>query len=177
MRLPCARRQQWNYCCLPGVPGQAPERALYDLHYALSTSFNLIVDETVDPKTMLSQSTHVYLYIYVYTYTHICSLIFISYRLNILKFFKKNSLNLLLSPDMMIYLLLLFTCSVMSGLGDPMDCSMPGFPVLHYLPELTQTHVRWVDDAIQPSHRLSYPSPHTLNLSQHQGLFPWVVVK
>ena len=44
-------------------------------------------------------------------------------------------------------------------LCDPMDCSTPGFPVLHQLPELTQTHVHWVDDAIQPSHPLSSPSP------------------
>ena len=39
-------------------------------------------------------------------------------------------------------------------LYNPMDCSTPGFPVLHYLPELAQTHVHWVDDAIQPSHPL-----------------------
>ena len=42
---------------------------------------------------------------------------------------------------------------------DPMDCSMPGFPVHHQLPELTQTHVFQVGDAIQPSHPLSFPSP------------------
>ena len=36
----------------------------------------------------------------------------------------------------------------------PLDCSMPGFPVLHHLPELTQTHVHWVGDAIHPSHSL-----------------------
>ena len=36
-------------------------------------------------------------------------------------------------------------------LHDPMDCGTPGFPVLHYLPEFAQTHVHWVDDAIQPS--------------------------
>ena len=41
------------------------------------------------------------------------------------------------------------------ALCDPMNCSMPGFPVLHYLPEFTQTHVHWVGDAIQPSHPLS----------------------
>ena len=57
---------------------------------------------------------------------------------------------------------------------DPMDCSMPGFPVLHRLPELAQTHVHWVGDAIQPSYPLSSPSPPALNLSQHQGLFKWV---
>ena len=51
-----------------------------------------------------------------------------------------------------------------------MDCSMLGFPVHHQLPELVQTHVHWVGDAIQPSHPLSFPSP-TFNLSQHQGLF------
>ena len=51
-----------------------------------------------------------------------------------------------------------------------MDCSMPAFPVHHQLPELTQTHVHWVGDAIQPSHSLSSPSP-AFNLSQHQGRF------
>ena len=40
-----------------------------------------------------------------------------------------------------------------------MDCSTPGFPVLHYLPECAQTHVHWVSDAIQPSHPLSSPPP------------------
>ena len=59
-------------------------------------------------------------------------------------------------------------------LCDPMDCSTPGFPVHHQLPEFTQTHVDWVGDAIQPSHPLSSPSPPTFNLSQHQGLFKWV---
>jgi len=51
-----------------------------------------------------------------------------------------------------------------------MDCSTPGFPVLHYLPEFAQTHVHWVGDAIQPSHSLLPPSPPVFNLSQHQGL-------
>ena len=50
------------------------------------------------------------------------------------------------------------------------DCSMPGFPVHHQLPELTQIHVYWVGNAIQPSHPLPSLSP-TFNLSQHQGLF------
>ena len=49
-----------------------------------------------------------------------------------------------------------------------MDCSTPGFPVRHQLPELAQTHVHRVGDAIQPSHPLSSPSP-AFNLSQHQG--------
>ena len=58
---------------------------------------------------------------------------------------------------------------------DPMDCSMPGFPVLHYLPEFAQTHVHWwVDDAIYLSHPLSPSSPFAFDLSQHKGLFQWV---
>ena len=57
-------------------------------------------------------------------------------------------------------------------LCNPMDCSMPGFPV--YLPELAQTHVHRVGDAIQPSHPLLSPPPTAFNLSQHQGLFKWV---
>ena len=55
-------------------------------------------------------------------------------------------------------------------LRDPMDCSTPGLPVHHRLPEFTQTHIHWVGDAIQPFHPLSSPSPPTFNLSQHQGL-------
>ena len=55
-----------------------------------------------------------------------------------------------------------------------MDCSTPGLPVHHQLPEFTQTHVHWVSDAIQSIHPLSSPSPPTFNLSQHQGLFKWV---
>ena len=51
-----------------------------------------------------------------------------------------------------------------------MDCSTPGFPVHHQLPEPTQIHVRWVSDAIQLSHPLSSHSPPTFNLSQQQGL-------
>ena len=51
-------------------------------------------------------------------------------------------------------------------LCDPVDCSMPGFPILHYLLEFDQTHVHWVSDAIQPSHPLS-PSSPAFNLSQH----------
>ena len=58
-------------------------------------------------------------------------------------------------------------------LCNPMDCSMPGLPVHHQLLELTQPHVHWVGDAIQPSHPLSSPSPPTFNLSQHQGPFQW----
>ena len=49
------------------------------------------------------------------------------------------------------------------------DCNTPGFPVHHQLPELTQTHVHRVGNAIQPSHPLSSPSPPAFNLSQHQG--------
>ena len=52
-------------------------------------------------------------------------------------------------------------CSVAQScltLCDPMDCSTPDFPVPpHHLPELAQTHLRWVNDAIQPSHPLSSP--------------------
>ena len=59
------------------------------------------------------------------------------------------------------------------ALCDPMDCSTPGFPVHHQLPELAQTHVHWVGDAIQSSHPLLSPSP-AFSLSQNQSLFQWV---
>ena len=66
------------------------------------------------------------------------------------------------------YCLITKSCLI---LCNPMDCSTPGFPVLHCLPEFVQTHVHRVSDAIQPSHPLSSPSPPAFNLSQHQGLF------
>ena len=56
-------------------------------------------------------------------------------------------------------------------LCDPMNGSTPVLPIHHQLPEFTQTHVHCVDNAIQPSHPLSSPSPPALNLSQQQGLF------
>ena len=54
-------------------------------------------------------------------------------------------------------------------LYSPMDCSRPGFPVLHYLLKFAQTPVHCVDDAIKLSHPLSTPSLPALNLSQHQS--------
>ena len=59
-------------------------------------------------------------------------------------------------------------------LCNPMNHSTPGLPVYHPLPELTQTHVHWVGDAIQPSHPLLFPSLPALNISQQQSLFKWV---
>ena len=64
-------------------------------------------------------------------------------------------------------------CSVAKScptLLDPMDCGMPGFPVLHHLPKFAETHLHRVGDTIQTSHLLLSPSP-AFNLSQHQGLF------
>ena len=68
-------------------------------------------------------------------------------------------------------------CSVTKScltLCDPMDFRVPGFPVLHDLPEFAQIHVHWVSDTMQPSCPLLLPCPPALNLSQHQGLFQWV---
>ena len=59
-------------------------------------------------------------------------------------------------------------------LCDPMNCSTPGLPVHHHLPEFTQIHVHWVGDAIQPSHPLLSPFPPAPDPSQHQSLFQWV---
>ena len=80
-----------------------------------------------------------------------------------------NSLNVSISAKSLCHI----CCSVTQlclTLCDPMDCSTPGFPVLHHLPELTQTHVHWVSDAIHLSCPLLSPSPPALNLSQDQGL-------
>ena len=65
-----------------------------------------------------------------------------------------------------------YGCSVSQScltLCNPMDCSIPGFPVFYHFPEPAQTHVHWISDAIQSSYPLSSPSP-AFHLSQHQGL-------
>ena len=67
---------------------------------------------------------------------------------------------------------ILFSCLVMT-LSNPVDCSMPGFPILHHLLELSQTHLHWIGDANQPSGPLLSTSP-AFNFSQHQDLFQWV---
>ena len=60
-------------------------------------------------------------------------------------------------------------------LCNPMDSSMPDLPVPHHLPEFAQVHVHCIDDAIQPSYPLTPSFPSALDLSQHQGLFQWVI--
>ena len=70
-------------------------------------------------------------------------------------------------------LFLLFGHSILSQFCDPMYCSVPSFPVLHYLPKFAQIHVHWISDTIQSSHTLSSFSPPAVNLSQHQGVFQW----
>ena len=67
--------------------------------------------------------------------------------------------------------MLLFSHSVMSNSLWPHGLQQALFPGLHHLPELAQTQVHQVSDAIQPSHPLSSPSPPACNISQHQGLF------
>ena len=69
-----------------------------------------------------------------------------------------------------VFLLLTFFVQMLSvSYCDSMDFRMTGFPVLHYLPEIAQTHVHWVVDVIPPSHPLLTPSPPALNLSQYNG--------
>ena len=67
-----------------------------------------------------------------------------------------------------------FNCSVVSKSFWPHEQQHARPPCPSPLPEFIQTHVHWVGDAIQPSHPLSSPSPPSLNLSQHQGIFKWV---
>ena len=77
-------------------------------------------------------------------------------------------------PKPSVYLQFSSVTQSCQTLCDPIDCSTPGHPVHHQLPEFTHTHVHWVGDASQPSHPLSSPSPPVSNLSQHQGLFQWI---
>ena len=73
----------------------------------------------------------------------------------------------LIQLDLLVFLLYLFSSVTQSCLTlcNPMECSMPGFPIYHQLPDLAQAHVYQVGDAIQASHPLSSPSPPAFNLS------------
>ena len=77
-----------------------------------------------------------------------------------------GSFNLASSGFLIAPFLIQFNNSIMSDSCYPMDCSMPGFPVHHQHPELAQTHIHQVGDAIQPSQPLLSPSPPAFNLSQ-----------
>ena len=81
-----------------------------------------------------------------------------------------------LSPQVIFFLLFFVVCCSAAQscliLYNPMNCSIPGFPVLHCLLEFAQTHIHWVIEAIQPSHPQSSSSSPAFSLSQHQGLFP-----
>ena len=96
--------------------------------------------------------------------------------LDLMEFRKPDSLKERIFAKKYIFTKIMYAhcCSVTKlcpTLSDPMDCSMPGFRVLHYLPEFSQIHVHWVSDATQTSHPLSPPSPPALSLSWHQS-FP-----
>ena len=75
----------------------------------------------------------------------------------------------------MICISVQFSHSVVSDSLQPIDYSTPGFPVHHQIPELAQTHGHQVSDVIQPSHSLSSLSLTAFKLSQHEGLFKWVI--
>ena len=70
--------------------------------------------------------------------------------------------------------LLLFSSHSCPTVCNPVDWSIPGFPVLHSLLKFAQTHVHWFGDAIQPSHPLLHPSPSPLNLSHWSFPMSWV---
>ena len=94
-----------------------------------------------------------------------------------LLFWWQNSWSLLFSNQFPVWVwfrIVVVQLLSLVWLCDLMDCSTLDFPVLHHLPELAQTHVHWVNDAIQPSHPLLSPLPPAFNLSQHQGLSQWV---
>ena len=92
--------------------------------------------------------------------------------------FSKMWLSIQLDLFTLLYIINALSCCSVTQLCltlcGTMDCSMPGFPVLHHLPELAQTPVHQVSDGIQPSYPLPSPSPPAFNLSQHQVLFRWI---
>ena len=120
------------------------------------------------------------LYVYVCVCVYVCVYIYV-YIFQILFHYIGYYKILNIVPCAILYsstFLVIIFCYQFSSvtqshltLCDPMDRSTPGFPVHHQLLELAQTHFHGVNDAIQPSHPLSSPSPPAFNLSQHQSLF------
>ena len=104
----------------------------------------------------------------VYYYNYLLKYLFLCLICELLKSNDNVLSNLLPSVQFSSVIQLCLT------LCNPMNHSMPGLPVHPQLPEFTQTHVRWVSDAIQPSHPLSSLSPPAPNPSQPQGFFQWV---
>jgi len=84
------------------------------------------------------------------------------------------SIHSRLQISFFLFLLLLFSGQDMSNSLRPHRLSTSGFSVLHCLPGFAQSHIHWVNDAIQSSHTVLLPSPPAHNLSKHQGLFQWV---
>ena len=144
----------------------------------------------LDMTWQLSISTHSIIYsfsfsfpciqsfVWIYVYIHICMDIYIHvyilFHYGLLQNIEYNFLCYTLGPCYLSILpILVYINSVTQScltVCNPMDCSPPGFPVHHQLPELTQTHVHRVSDDIQPSHPLSSRSPPAFSLSQHQAL-------
>ena len=92
------------------------------------------------------------------------------------KFWKRWEYQTTLPASWEIFVRIQFSSVTQScpTLCDPKNWSTPVLPVHHHLPEITQTHIHRVCDAIQPSHPLLFPSPPAPNPSQHQSLFQWV---
>ena len=110
--------------------------------------------------------------LYVSSYGHTFSLLLVQYVG--VKSRIASRINSILIKDLGFYVQFSSVAQLCPTLCDPMDCSTPGLPVHHQLPEYAQIHVHWISNAIQPSHPVLSPSPSAFNLSQHQGLFKWV---
>ena len=153
-------------------------------HWLWTWCVSLILDILVHVEWFLVHSSFAFLYKYWHLASshtiigHSCiKSLFQFFNLFLLNFFIIKFwefLNILIQRFYCLYCSVQFSCSVMSDSLDPMNCSTPGLPVHHKLPEFTQTCVHRVGDAIQPSPPLSSPSPPAPNPSPHQGLFQWV---
>ena len=144
----------------------------------------LAVPETAGPLIILNSKyvyfslrrlTSSFINIYLYFFLRGCFLAFSTVVLVwIVSLSPSSALFPAQASDLHIQMLAGFCCCLVTQLCltlcDPIDCSTPGFPDLHHLLEFAQTHVRWLDDVIQPSHLL-LPSSSALSLSQQQGLF------
>ena len=123
--------------------------------------------------------SHIYIYVFIGEVKFLLHLVsFVEHKMGIFEWYSGQCLlNISITNNksefVVIYYYSVHFSSVAQScltLYEPLDCSMPGFPVHHQLLGLTWTCVHRVGDAIQPSHPLSFPSPPAFNLSQHQGL-------
>ena len=140
---------------------KAQETPMFGLHFSMKSLLPSVMVELCSPQVHTSKQAPV-----LQNVTGFGDMVFKEViKLRLLRWF-------LIQDDRYPYCCCCLVTKSCPSLCIPMDCNIPGFPVLHCLPKFAQSHIHWVGDAIKPSHSLLSPSPPAFNLSTALGSFP-----